>query len=170
MRRVYYFGYGADREVDMLRAITGHTPKLLGEAVLPGYSLHVQSLKDITTRHANPQRILEENWGKKFKSYVVVPQKNAKVIGNLYQMSLHDRHLIDDWELVDEGWYCKEFVRVQLRSSGKLYRVETQVLAAPQKPGQVVNGAVYKSWLQPKKLFVSLAKSLRMTSEKANRA
>ena len=160
IRRVYFFGYGADSEPDMIQAITGHKPRVVGVALLADYELRVQHLSEITTKGANPQAILRKGWGGSFKSYVIVPSPGHVVKGTLFKVSLHDRHLIDNWEFVGQGWYDKAFVAVQLNDSGKVYSAETQVLAPGQDAAQPASGLDYESWLQPKSQFVSIARNI----------
>ena len=164
LRYVYFFGYGADREVDMIRAITGRKPKVVGAAILKGYELYVQPLECITNSKKNdlrPRELLRRTWGNEFTSYVIVPNSNESVCGTLFRISLHDRHLIDNWELVSLGWYDKLFTEVE-RDNGKKYRCETQVLAPGQQPGRRVDGIDYRPWLVPKERLMEIASNVRV--------
>jgi hypothetical protein len=161
IRRVYFFGYGADCEPDLIHAITGRKPRVIGVALLESYELRIQKLNEVTRAGANPYNILHEAWVGQFKSYVIIPKEGASVRGTLYRISLHDRHLVDKWELVEEGWYDKEFVTVRLLRSQKIYHAETQVLAPGQQVRTVTDGHQYNSWLIPKRQLLARAASLR---------
>jgi len=161
IRKVYYFGYGADSEPDLLHAITGRRPKVIGTALLQNYELRIQELAEVTTKGLNPQEILRKAWGNDFKSYVIVAKAGAEVRGTLYRLSLHDKHLIDVWELVDAGWYEKAFVNVGLVGTPKVYQTETQVLAPKQSATISTDGATYTPWLMPKERLLFVAESLR---------
>ncbi len=156
----YFFGYGADQEEDMISAITGHKPKIIGKAVLHDYELRIQDLSEVTTKGDNPQKLLRDNWGDTFKSYVIVPKTGAKITGVLFKLSIIDRHLVDAWELVQLGWYSRIFVDVELTENGKKYTAETQVLNSDQKAQKVAKPG-YRSWLMPKRKFLEIAKKHR---------
>jgi hypothetical protein len=162
IRKVYYFGYGANREPEMVYAITGRRPKVIGTAVLDGYRLGVQTLRQIPSAGANPRRIVHRAWGSAFRSYTIEADPESDVAGTLFKISLHDRHLLDTWELVAEGWYDKQDITVTLKKSGKAYHAETQVMGREQRPSYVVNGLNYHPWLQPKHRFLRLALAVRL--------
>jgi hypothetical protein len=161
LRRGYFFGYvtgeGAD---EMIPAVTGEKPEVIGEAILEGYELRIQKLSEVTTARENPQEILRKVWGASFKSYVLVKKPGARVTGVLLRLSIKGRHKLDTWELVQMGWYKKEFVEVQLVADGKRYRAETQVLNANQHARQTVP-AVHRFWLMSKRKFLRLARTER---------
>lgn len=146
---VYYFGYGANREPEMITAITSNLPELIGMAILQDYQLCIQDLSEITEAAGNPKARLTASWGTTFKSYVIVPKQGSRVSGAVFRMPLHERHMVDAWELVQAGWYDRAVVMVTL-DSGKTIRAETQVLAAGQEASLVVNGLDYRSWVMPK--------------------
>lgn len=45
----YFFGFGADSEVEMIAAVIGRKPKNIGPATLYDYQLCIQGLDDIPT-------------------------------------------------------------------------------------------------------------------------
>jgi hypothetical protein len=161
LRRGYFFGYvtgdGAD---EMIPAVTGETPKVIGEAILDGYELHIQKLSEVTTTGVNPQKILRKVWGDSFRSYVLVKQPGSQVKGVLLRLSIRARHKMDAWELVQMGWYQKEFVEVALVHNGKRYRAETQVLSPSQHATQVAP-VRHRFWLMSKQKFLRLARHER---------
>ena len=159
-RKGYFFGYGADQEEDMISAITGHKPKIIGKAVLHDYELRIQELSEITTKGINVREMLRKNWGDSFKSYVIVPKKGAMISGVLFRLSIIDRNLVDEWELVQLGWYERIFVTVELIKTRKKYRAETQILS-PKQTAKTVAKPGYRSWLMPKRMFLEIARKYR---------
>ena len=111
----YFFVYGADQEIEMIKAVTGRKPARICSATLYGYELRVQRLDEITDKGLNPRRILRRVRGSGFKSYVIVPQEGSKVEGSLFRMPLKDRNQVDEWELVSAGWYDRKFVEFTIR-------------------------------------------------------
>ena len=144
----------------MISAITGHKPKIIGKAVLHDYELRIQKLSEITTKGVNVQEMLRKNWGDSFKSYVIVAKKGAHVSGTLFKLSIIDRHLVDEWELVQLGWYKRIFVNVELSETGKTFRAETQLLNTDQHAKEIAKPG-RRSWLMPKKMFLGIATRYR---------
>jgi hypothetical protein len=159
-RSGYFFGYGADQEEDMILAISGERPKIIGKAILPGYELRIQNLNEITTKHGNPQELLRSVWGDDFKSYVIIPKPGAQVEGVLFKVSLKSRNQIDSWELIQMRWYKRIFVKVRLPGSNRLIKAETQVLVPGQSAATNVKN-IHRSWLMPKKMFLDFARKAR---------
>ncbi len=88
IRKVYYFGYGTEEEIQMITAVTGKRPKAIGSATLNNYELRIQDISEVTTSGENPQRILLNAYGKTFKSYVIVPTPDKAVGGGALQAVL----------------------------------------------------------------------------------
>jgi hypothetical protein len=113
-RKGYLFAYGTGQEIDMVTAVTGEVPKIIGHAVLPNYELRIQKLAEIPTTRGNPRQLLQKTWGNSFKSYALVSRKGAQASGVVFELSLRARNKFDDWELVKMGWYKRRFVIVEL--------------------------------------------------------
>lgn len=154
----YLFGYGSDTNGDILKVLSHRRPEYLGDAILHGYEQRIQYLDEVTNPKVHD--ILQRNWGNDFRSYVIVKNDGVSVRGRLFKIRIDDRHVLDQWELVDLGWCQKIFVDVTL-FNGKTYTAETQALA----PGQTARGIVADKgathpWLQPKKDFVRIASNM----------
>lgn len=161
LRKGYFFGYvdGAGAE-EMIPAVSGERPSVIGAATLDGYELRIQTLSEITSTGANPQEYLRKAWNDSFQSYVLVRKPGSQVKGVLLRLSVKARHALDSWELVESGWCRRAFVMVRLDSNGRLYRAETQVLADGQEAGQTVS-PIHRFWLMPKRKFLRLARAAR---------
>jgi len=162
VRRVYYFGYGAERDPNAVQAIIGARPKVIGKATIHDYELRIQNMHDIR-QSAKPlaRKILESAWGdSSFKSYVALPKKGSKIVGTLYRMSLRRRHILDKWELIEEGWFEKVFLPVTLES-GRVVEAETQVLAPHKTASKAANGLDYPTYLLPKHVLLEKAAATR---------
>lgn len=82
IRIVHFFGYGADREPDLIEAVIGYKPLVLGPAILNDYQLRIQSIREITDKGHNPRKILQGAWGNDFKSYIIMPKEGAVTSGH----------------------------------------------------------------------------------------
>lgn len=77
-KKIFYFGYGANRDPKMMEAITGKKNLVGRPAVLKGYSLCVQRLDQVPDTIApsapapvSPRTILKDNWSPTFTSYII---------------------------------------------------------------------------------------------------
>ena len=153
----YFFGFGADNQADMLKAVIGRAPIFSGRAILKNYQLCIQSLDDIPTKGDNPKKILENAWGSGFKSYTIRHHNGEQVHGSLFRITRLERRMLDLWELVDEGWQDSIKVRVVL-DSGKEVIARTQCLPDGHNHGDAVNGDMYSPWLMSKENFIRIAR------------
>ena len=151
----YLFGYGADREPDMIKAIIGHNALDMGEATVSGYGLYVQKLADIPL----PARtILQKSWGNSFISYVIKPLKGSKVYGRLFSINNAEIKQVDIWELVDCNWYDIAMITATTLGDGKQYNAHTQAIPITQQTEpKIYTGPNYNSWLMPKSDFIKIA-------------
>jgi hypothetical protein len=153
----YFFGFGADCEEQMLTAIIGRKPEIVGPAVIRGFELCIQSLDDITDKGDNPRKILEDVWGPEFKSYVISPNADAELKGTLFIMTERERVMVDMWELVYEGWQ-KSVVVPAVLADGHVLNARTQVLAEGQSKGEVIRSQDYHPWVLPVEDLVTIAR------------
>lgn len=156
----YFFGYGADKHNEMISAIIGEDPEWLTNATLNDYQLCIQTLDDIPNSGANPRAILEKAWGNKFRSYAIRKHKGEKVEGSVFRLNSSQRKLIDDWELVSEGWQESVIVTV-VGNDGRKYTAHTQSLRQGNNHGEGQISSSYKLWLMPRVRLLALARKIR---------
>src|SRR3989344_2047062 len=153
MEKVFYFGYGVNKEPKMMRWITGN-PNLKGKpAVLRGYKLCVQRLDQVPDTvfptapvPVSPRTILKDNWGESFTSYTIKEDPEDEVHGTLWELTLQDRELVRDWELIDFGWYKDLKVKIETEDSQEI-EVQTEGIGDGQGYDREVNGTNYETWL-----------------------
>ena len=167
MDYVYYFGYGANRDLEMIKAIIGSEPVWGKEAILQGYRLYLQSLKDIIDPKDFGQddsfgarTRLERKWGSDFKSYIIKKDQNFSVAGTIWKFSVNDLRWVNNWELVDLGWYkiVLDFVKT---ISGEKYLCYIQYLTENDKSGEDVDGLHYETYVSDKQKILNIASGLR---------
>lgn len=142
---VSYFGYGANRNPNMMKAIIGRQPKGV-RSFVRGFELCVQTWNEIPT-HVREK--LSPSWDEDFKTYFLRPnyKYRSKVRGVIWEVTRKERHFIDNWELTGD-WY--KIFTFELKNMEQL---EIQVIPEPNI-GSVVNGCIYKSFLNsPAKMF-----------------
>ena len=101
----FYFGFGANRSAEMIRAITGRSA--IGvPAQIMHFQLCTESLRNIPLR---ARRILAKKWGEDFVSYGIVPKREQQVRGHLWLLTDRQRECVRQWELVgawSNEWIC----------------------------------------------------------------
>lgn len=149
-RYIKYFGYGANRDPEMMAAIIGRRPRgILG--TLPNYELRIQTWPEI------PQRVrkLLVNWDERFRTYCIKPKKEAGVAGVMWHITRKERKLIDHWE-INGLWYESANV-VVLQADGKAIRAETEVMG--RLPARLrTDGLKYRTFLNPKNKMLEAAR------------
>ena len=167
MDYVYYFGYGANRDLDMIKAITGSDPVWGKEAILKGYKLYLQPLKNIIDPKDFGQNDsfgartrLKGKWGEDFKSYVVKKDPSSSVAGTIWKFSVSDLRWVNNWELVDFGWY-KVTLDFAETKDGEKYLCYVQYLTENDKPGEEVDGFNYETYINDKQEMLDVATGLR---------
>ncbi len=160
-KTVLYFGFGANSQREMIRAITGSAPRHGERAFLRGYKLVVQELTDVPSKgKVSPQFILRKSWGEKFQSYQIAPgTSRERVYGTLWEMSEKSWLAIQRWELVPEGW-TKE-VKVLAVVGSEEHSAHTEVLRGKQTYRKVVKTKNYKPFVVDKKTILKKAREAR---------
>lgn len=152
MSEVLYFGYGANRSADMMKAIIGRKPQGF-HAVLRGYELCVQRWEDVPE---NVREILSHHWTPDFRSYCIRPGK-GEVLGNVWSLTELERELFDEWKIYDL-WYQPINVHVK-RYDGKEVEVESDMVDNPNL--QIVNDLHYRTFLNDKRKMLEVAVQTR---------
>ena len=163
-----YFGYGANSQREMMEAITGNANLVGREAILKGFKLCVQRRDQVpdvifpsSPVQISPKKIIEENWGKKFETYMIKSgQETDEVIGTIWELSLLERELVRDWELIELGWY-KDAKGEAVLKDGKKIEIETYVLGDNQEIDRIVDGKEYNSFLSRPEDFLRVIEIAR---------
>lgn len=161
MKKILYFGYGANRGREMMEAVTGNKNLKGQEVNLKGWELCVQRIgqvPDFIAKNSpvlvSPRDLLKENWPDSFESYIIRPSmdSHSEVVGTLWELTPLERELVRDWELIDFGWYKDQLVTVETQD-GKYLEVQTEVLREGQEIDRVIDGKNYETYLNDIKDF-----------------
>ncbi len=164
MSKILYFGYGANRTLEMMQAITGKK-KLKGyPGVLKGYKLYIQKLAQIPTtvvpafpKPESLQEIIRKHWGENFQAYVIKPGK-GEVSGTIWEIDKKDRQFIKVWERVGP-WYRE--IRAKASTDTGTVNVATEALKQGLKVDKEVDGLDYPPFLVSKELYIKMAEHAR---------
>lgn len=151
---ILYFGYGANRDPEMMKAIIGRMPDG-EEAKISGFELCIQHWQEMTDK---VRQGLTGSWDEHFRSYILRPaiRQPKPVVGKVWHLTPLERKLIDNWEMTGI-WYnifLLEYFNPQR------IQVEIQVVNDPQIK-QSVSGSRYKTFLNRKAKMLRVAKRCR---------
>lgn len=160
---VEFFGYGADRDPEMMKAIIGRVPKGY-PAVLEGFELCVQTWDEIPKE---AKKILSPPWDHNFSSYILRPTLKPfkKVRGIIWLITPHERKLIDNWEITGK-WYQVFLLRIKTNDDIPK-QIEIQVVN-DQNIKKTVNGVYYRNYVNSKSKMLDLAEKVRSDYLKNN--
>lgn len=175
---VNFFGCGTHRDRRMMSFIIGRpATKIKGvQAKLLGYSLRMQDLKHVPDIdlfkdddiHTSVRSILEKNWGKSFKNYILKKDPKSYVEGMIWKITQDELDILNYWELVDFGWY-EECKGTAITENGEKISVVTVRLRKGQKTGRAVEKDNYKVWLQHPDLYEKIARESRIYFNRQNK-
>ena len=168
-QRIPYFGYGTNRDHDMMAAMIGRE-NLLGEpGKLLGYELCVQTLDDIpgvvaenAPAFLSAREIVERVLGPSFELYIIRPSPGSVAYGTIWHITVDELKLVHEWELLDFG--MQEKIRaVAINLKGETIHVETHGSLDPSTPvDRVVQGNDYVDYLISKEDILRVANGVRL--------
>lgn len=160
-----YFGYGTNRDHDMMAAMIGRENLEGEEAVLPGYELVIQNLENISDTvlptapvPKSAREILGSALGKEARLYIIRSNPDAETYGTIWQLSELEYEMVRDWELLDFG--MQEDLQAQARTkSGRTLQIQTHGSRDPNLPASVViYGSDYEDYIVKKNLILETAR------------
>ena len=165
--KVTYFAYGANRDPRMMAWITGNENLIPKPAVLEGFTLCVQRLDQVPDTPfptspvpLSPRGILKQSWPDTFTTYIIKEDPKGKVAGNIYELTLLERELVRDWEMIDYGWY-KDYRGKAKIQEGREVDVQIEGLREGQEVDREIDGMDYETWLNPPEDFKRVAEKSR---------
>ncbi|MEK6845878.1 MAG: gamma-glutamylcyclotransferase family protein [Nanoarchaeota archaeon] len=156
-KKVLYFGYGANKNPEMIAAIIGRKPCGF-PAKLFNYGLFIQSWKDIPVK---ARKILREtsSFEEGFKSYCISPSKGKSTQGMVWTITRLERQLIGAWEL-HGVWYKPIVVDVTTLNGKIIKNVETEVIRSKEIK-QFMLGNRYKAFPNDQRIMLMEARKTR---------
>lgn len=165
---IKYFGYGSNRDLDMMIHMVGRDNLVGVPGKLLGYELCTQNLGQIRTEipknspwQVAPQQIIRESFGEIFDLYVARPKIGAITYGTIWDLTPEDLELVKEWELVDYGMQ-EEVNAIAQDMDGNTIAVETQALMLPPVLVEnVIAGDNYPSYVVDKNKMLEVADRCR---------
>lgn len=152
-----YFGYGTNRDHDMMVAMIGRDNLSGVKGIIFNYELVIQDLEHIPDRTLStapaprsPREIMRTALGDNAKLYIIRPKSGAITYGTIWQITPEEYEMVRDWELLDFGMQEDMRVSGQTETSEKI-TVQTHGSNDPNLPmSEIIKGEDYQDYIVPK--------------------
>lgn len=139
---ILFAGYGMLRDPEVVQAILGHEPKVLGDVAMCDVELRVQELGQIPDDilpvdapiHQSPRQAMIDRWEGADRvptTPVIVPKAGSRVPATLFEVGVEDRLQLAAWDLVNYGVQQPIEVAAKLLDNSVI-RVQTDGLRESQ--------------------------------------
>lgn len=152
---IHYFGYGAMRDYDVVKAVIGRGPSGT-KATLKGYELIIQRLPDVppALKHG-----LERTWGPGYGAYRIrLGDDNSHVTGVAWEINEEELGLIKNWE--GNGVWTQTIEEEVFTYEGSYVKAVSDAVSG-ESTGGVILGS-YFTFLNEKEKVVAVAEEERI--------
>jgi hypothetical protein len=166
---IKYFGFGTNRDLEMMQHMIGRE-NINGEhGRLIGYELTIQKADQFRTKmpatSPNPKMsardIIMKAWGAKFEMFTSRPNPTGIIYGTIWDITPEELELVKNWEMVDFG--CQEEARgIALTDTGELVEVIIQSFLKPAEIDRVIKGDDYEPYIWDKESLLKKADQVRL--------
>jgi hypothetical protein len=133
MKTIQYFGYGSLRNRRFIKEIIGRDPGVGRSAIIRGYQLGFQSLRQIP---ADVSAQLRSIWGEAFKAYTLI-KGNGVVSGVVWELTQDELLRLEQWNF--SGVWRHVITEHAILEDNS----EMTVCLDVALPGQGIEGIVY---------------------------
>lgn len=168
-KTIKYFGFGTNKDLDMMVHIVGRSD-LRGEpGKLIGYEVCIQRASQMRTEipenspwKVPPRDIITKSWSPDFLMYVSKPNPEAVAFGTIWDLTPEEVELVKEWECVEYG-VQDEVNALALDSQGNQIAVETQSLTRTSDVVEkIITGDDYPAYIAPKDQMLKKADTSRL--------
>ncbi|MFA6253042.1 MAG: hypothetical protein WCV69_02125 [Patescibacteria group bacterium] len=165
---IYYFGFGTNKDRDMMEHMVGRRG-LIGEpGQLPGYEVCIQRTDQFRTEIPKnsplpvaPKDLILKSWGPNFEMFVSRPNPEAVAYGTIWQLTPEELEYVREWEIVDYGAQEDAF-GTAINEKGEKFKVITQsFMKPPAEIDRVVHGPDYDPYIWDKQAMLDRADEIR---------
>ncbi len=167
MEYIPYFGYGTNRDHDMMAAMIGRDSLEGAKGIVRDYELVIQGLEHIPDKilptapaPKSPREIMGSSLSADARLYIIRPKKGAVTYGTIWQITPKEYEIVRDWELLDFG--MQEDMKVEAETeTGEKMIAQTHGSTDPNLPIiETVEGPDYEDYLVPKDMILSVARQV----------
>lgn len=172
---VLYFGYGSNKDRDMIEHMVGRK-EIVGEpGKMIGHDLCIQKLDQVNDKilptapsPISARKIVGDAFKGNFELYVTRPNPNGVCYGTIWHLTPEEQKLVHDWELLEFGMQ-DYFQAVAMDSKENMVNIESHGLLDPTTPvDRVVTGENYETYLVPKADILAVADRTRKEYNERN--
>ncbi len=153
---IYYFGYGANRDADMMHAMIGRRPE--GKpAKLRNFELCVQHWHEVEEKVK--KALTTCKWDSAFRTYCARLNVGKATEGTLWLITKDEHRHVGNWEMHGH-WYKP--VKIFLESEGKIVEAVTEIINDKTlRSAAEIYGEKHPIYLNDKKQMFDAAKAVR---------
>lgn len=161
---INYFGYGTNRDLDMMVSMIGRDNIEGSPGMLKGHELCIQKVNDIygeikegAPSEISPRKIIEKAFGPTFELFVTRPNADGETYGTIWKITPEEYEYVRNWELLDFGMQ-EDIKAIATNEKEQIINVQTHGLLDPKGPiNRVIKGGDYEDYLVPKKDILKIA-------------
>lgn len=165
---IQYFGYGTNRNYDMMVHMVGRESIEGIPAKMPGYELCIQKLNDISNEvmkdapaPQSPREIVRGAFNEDFELYIIRPNADTETYGTIWYLTPNELKLVHEWELLEFG--MQEVIKgMAIGENGQMFSVDTHGTLNPNAPiDRVIEGKDYDDYIISKDEILKVADRVR---------
>ncbi len=159
---IKYFGFGTNKDLDMMAHMVGNNNLKGVPGKLLGYELCIQDINQIRDEiihpfDRSPRAIIKAGFGENFKLYTSRQKVGAVTYGTIWDLTEEEFEKVKNWELVDFGMQ-EDVKALATDSNGNPVQVITQALLKdPKEVESIVNEENYDPYIAPKEQMLKVA-------------
>jgi len=166
---IAYFGFGTNRDLEMMQHMIGRQDIKGEHGKLIGYEITIQRAdqfrdKIISTSpnpNMSPKDLIMKGWGPEFEMFTSRPNPNNVAYGTIWYITNEELELVREWEIVDFG--CQEDAYgTAVTDDGREVKVITQSFLKPAEIDRVINGDNYEAYIWNKEAMLKRADDIRL--------
>lgn len=159
---IKYFGYGSNKDLDMMVHMVGRSDLKGTPGKLLGYELCLQSLEQIRDhKPLSPREIIRQGFGNEFLLFVAREKTGSEIHGTIWDLTPEEIELVKNWEMTELGMQ-EEIKAEAIDSDGNKITVETQaVINPPPQIESVVTDPNYDPYIVAKEKMLAVADRVR---------
>jgi len=165
---IAYFGFGTNRDLEMMEHMVGRQDIKGEHGKLPGYEITIQRADQFRNeiiptspnQKFSPKDLIMNGWGPKFEMFTSRPNPNGMIYGTIWYITPAELELVREWEIVDFG--CQEDAYgIAITDDGRRVKVITQSFLKPAEIDRVITGDDYEPYIWDKKAMLKRADDIR---------
>jgi hypothetical protein len=167
---IKYFGFGTNRDLEMMIHMIGRE-EISGEpGKLFGYELCIQKgeqFRDVIPKSSpltiSPRAFILKTMGPGFKMYVSRPNPNGIIYGTIWDITPEEFEFVREWEMVEYG-VQEDTKGIALNLQGEFIGIITQSFLNPPIPeiDQVIIDPNYEPYIASKETMLKEADLTRI--------